>query len=84
MLTAQRLKSDVPLHFGFVLSESWKPNKTRSCGKEAIQNLEITVNCSRMESDVPLRFRFVLSELWKPNKTRSWGGSHTKPGDNPF
>ena len=83
MLATQRLKSDVPLQLGF---ELWKPNKTRSCGKEAIQNQEIIANCSkvRMESDVPLRFGFVLSELWKPNKTRSCGGSHTKPGDNPF
>ena len=78
-----RMESDVPLRFGFVLSELWKPNKI-SCGKEAIQNQEIIANCSRMKSDVPLRFGFVLSELWKSNKTRSWGGSHTKPGDNPF
>ena len=86
MLTARRLKSDVSLHFRFVLSELWKPNKTRSCGKEAIQNQEIIANCSkvRMESDVPFRFGFALSELWKPNKTRSWGGGHIKPGDNPF
>ena len=35
-----RMKSDVPLCFGFVLSELWKPNKTRSCGKEATQNQE--------------------------------------------
>ena len=72
--TKVRTKSDVPLRFGFVLSELWKPNKTRSCGKEAIQNQEIIhANCSkvRMESDVPLRFGFVLSELWKSNKTRS-------------
>ena len=86
MLTARRLKSDVSLHFRLVLSELWKPNKTRSCGEEAIQNQEIIANCSkvRMESDVPFRFEFALSELWKPNKTRSWGGGHTKPGDNPF
>ena len=32
-----RMISDVPLRFGFVLSELWKPNKTRSCGKEATQ-----------------------------------------------
>ena len=69
-----RIKSDVPLRFGVVLSELWKPNKTRSCGKEAIQNQErIHANCSkvRMKSDVPFRFGSVLSELWKPNKTRS-------------
>ena len=32
------IKSDVPLRFEFVLSELWKPNKTRSCGKEATRN----------------------------------------------
>ena len=71
-----RMKSDVPLRFGFVLIKLWKPHKTRSCGKEAIQNQEIYrihANCSkvRKKSDVPLRLGFVLSELWKPNKTRS-------------
>ena len=30
-----RMNSDVPLRFRFALSELWKPNKTRSCGKEA-------------------------------------------------
>ena len=29
-----RIKSTVPLRFGFVLSELWKPNKTRSWGKK--------------------------------------------------
>ena len=69
-------KSDVPLRFGVVLSELWKPNKTRSCGKEARQNQEnpcCFTNCSKTESDVLLCFGFVLSEFWKPNKTRSCG-----------
>ena len=72
-----RIKCGVPLRFKFVLSELWKPNKTRSCGKEAIQTRRIHANCSctnvRMKPDVPLRFGFVLSELWKPHKTRSCG-----------
>ena len=67
--TNVRMKSDVPLRLGFVLSKLWKPNKTRSCEKEAIQNQERIK--LRMKSDIPLRFGFVLSELWKPNKTRS-------------
>ena len=67
--TKVRMKSYVPLRLGFVLSKLWKPNKTRSCEKEAIQNQERIK--LRMKSDVPLRFGFVLSELWKPNKTRS-------------
>ena len=33
----ERMKSDVPLRFGFILRELWKPNKTRSYGKEATQ-----------------------------------------------
>ena len=69
--TNVRMKSDVPLRLGFASSKLWKPNKTRSCEKEAIQNLERIE--LRMKSDVPLRFGFVLSELWKPNKTRSCG-----------
>ena len=36
--TKVRMKSDVPLCFGFTLRELWKPNKTRSCRKEAAQN----------------------------------------------
>ena len=80
------MKSDVPLRFGFVLSELWKPNKTRSCGKEAKQNQErIHANRSkvRIKSDVPLHFGLVLSELWKPNKTRSCGKEAKQNQENP-
>ena len=69
------IKSDVPLRFEFVLSELWKPNKTRSCGKEANKTRRIHADFSctnvRMKSDVPLRLGFVSSKLWKLNKTRS-------------
>ena len=79
--TNVRMKSDVPLRLRFVLSKLWKPNKTRSCGKEAIQNQDRIK--FRVKSHVPLRFGFVLSELWKPNKTRSCGKEANKPGENP-
>ena len=72
--TKVRMKSDVPLRICII--KLWKPHKTRSCGKEAIQTRRIHVNCSctniRMKSDVLLPFGFVLRELWKPNKTRSF------------
>ena len=35
-----RIKSNVPLRFGLVLSKLWKPNKTRKLWKEATQNQE--------------------------------------------
>ena len=57
------IKSDVPLHFEFVLSELWKPNKTRG----------IHANCSctkvRMKSDVPLCFGFTYIANYKLSKT---------------
>ena len=82
----ERMKSDVPLRFGFILSELWKPNKTRSCGKEATQLGENPCKLSKsisIKSDVPLRFEFSLSELWKPNKTRSCGKEATQNQENP-
>ena len=68
--TKVRMKFDVLLHFRFALSMLWKPNKTRSCRKEAKQRIHLNYSCTklRMKSDVLLCFRF---ELWKPNKTRN-------------
>ena len=65
------IRCSILLRFGFVLSELWKPNKTRSCGKEATQNLHADCSKVRMKSYVLFCFGSVLSELWKPNKTRS-------------
>ena len=84
----ERMRSDVPLRFGFILSELWKPNKTRSCGKEATQTRRLENPCKLsksilIKSDVPLRFEFVLSKLWKPNKTRSCGKEATLNQENP-
>ena len=79
----ERMKSDVPLRFGFILSELWKPNKTRSCGKEATQTRRESMQTVQKYIDVPLRFEFVLSELWKPDKNRSCGKEAIQNQENP-
>ena len=81
-----RMKSDVPLRFGFVLSEFVEAKQNQELWKRSSTNQgRIHENCSkvRIKSDVPLRFVFVLSELWKPNKSRSCGKEATQNQENP-
>ena len=68
------IKSDVPLRFEFVLSKLWKPNKTRSCGKEATQTRRIHADCSYTNVRMNPMFRSA-SDLYQASC-----GSQTKPG----
>ena len=79
-LSKVRIKSGVPLRFGFVLSELWKPHKTRSCGKEAVQNQE---NQIKNEIRCSALFRICIKRVVEAKqKQELWERSHTKPRES--
>ena len=79
------MKSDVPLSFGFVLSELWKPNKTRNCGKEANKPGENP--CKLFKSKNKIRcsapFRIYIKRVVEAKQNQElWERSQTKPGES--
>ena len=82
-----RIKFGVPFRFGFVLYELWKPNKTRSCGKEAKQNQEnpckllLHKRKNEIRCSAPLRICIKRVVEAKQNQELR-GRSHTKPGES--
>ena len=79
-----RIKCGVPLRFGFVLSELWKPNKTRSCGERNHTNQEnpCKLLLHKRENEIrcsaPLRICIKRVVEAKQNQ-ELWERRHTKP-----
>ena len=72
------MKSNVPLRFRFALSELWKPNKTRSCGKEANKPGENPCKVRRSAL-----FRIYIKRVVEAKQNQElWEKSQTKPGES--